>query len=96
MDKFLAKITKGKYKGKVGLINKGPTNEDILQFEIEWYNCLNEKEYAKKIIDSMATPNSPGLSSVVGEFIRIEDASALVSKYMAEFHHSEFSGGCCG
>jgi len=94
--KFYAVIKKGIYKDKIAMITNGPTDEDILQYEKEWYNKIDEKKLAKELIDSMTAPQNKNLDQKLGTFLRIEEASELISKYMAELATNQFKGGCCG
>lgn len=92
-NQIFAYVTKGKHKGKFGLIKEGPLNESNLSYPKSWYEIANEKLMAKKLIQSMFDSN---LHEVVPLYINLSDTTYLISKYMAELGVKEFQGGCCG
>jgi hypothetical protein len=92
-EQIYARIKKGKYKNKIGVIQEGLLDEDHLIFPLDWYERLDERELAKELIGSMINSQ---LNGVLSHYLNISDASNLISKYMSEFGIREFQGGCCG
>lgn len=88
-----AYIKRGKYKNMIGLVKEGPLDEGVMQYPSDWFDPADEKRLAKDLIDSVVKARS---NEVLSYYVKISDASNLISKYMGELGIREFQGGCCG
>jgi hypothetical protein len=94
-----AEILVGKYKGKIADISIGETTcEDNLVFRELETRLIPEKQLADQLMDAMMEASFDGraLDQILQRYVRSNDASYLISKYLSNYQVPKANGGCCG